>query len=202
MYSRHPATWSRGALGRGLAVVGVQVPRPARGLFAVHQQVVVSAHVPVEVFQSQIPGGVRPSAERVRLYEETARRQDLHLLESSHEAKGAVGRGVMDGHGRVADGSVQAVTVGLRLDVAHPVTELGRAVPHGGQEQVRLGTAEVAPAEDPTRLDHNDLAVRAQEMRAHLITKGFSIVIGRRRIYVSLPPRGDFAFPSLTFNCA
>jgi len=37
------------------------------------------------------------------------------------------------------------------------------------RHKVRLGTVEAAPAEDPARLDHDDLAVRPQEVRAHWV---------------------------------
>lgn len=85
---------------------------------------------------------------------------------------------MVDRHRGIPHRLAQSLPVGLRLDVAHPVPQLGGPVAHRREDQVRLGTMEAPPAEDTPGLDHQErrLPVRAtprrvDEMRAELIAE-------------------------------
>lgn len=85
---------------------------------------------------------------------------------------------MVHGHRTVPHCLAQALTIGVRLDVPHTVTELGGPVPHRGQNQVGLRTMEPPSPEDTARLDHQQRCVparttprRIDEMRTELITE-------------------------------
>ena len=63
--------------GRGLPVVGVEIPLAARRLVAVHQQSRPAPHVAVEMFQAQLLAARGPGPERLGRAQEAVVRQDV-----------------------------------------------------------------------------------------------------------------------------
>ncbi|CAM5603578.1 hypothetical protein SCYAM73S_06788 [Streptomyces cyaneofuscatus] len=180
--------------GRGFAVVVVQVPPSAGRVVAVHQQIVPLAHPVVEALQPEglgLPAALlplpaplplvpsRPLREVVVAHQEPLRGEDLDALQAAHEVQRPAGGGVADGQGARCPASaylLQALRVRLGPDIGDPVAQLGCAVPHRREDQVRLRPVEAAPAQHRSRLDHDHrgLVVRAtvarvEEVRAQLV---------------------------------
>lgn len=147
----------------------VVVPASAGRGVAVHQQVVSPPNPPVEVLLPQSPAteAVRPGAEVLMGHQESADRQDGDGVERPHQPQGRVrGRMVHRHRAAAADAAdrfAEPLAVGVGADVAGPVAQFGRPVPHRRQDQVGFRAVETPTPEDRTRLDdqHRRVAVGA-----------------------------------------
>ena len=76
---RHPARPRHEQVGLGgLAVLGIEVPAPARRLVPVHQQPGAPAHVAIEILHAQLLAARGPGGERRGRTQEALVRQDVH----------------------------------------------------------------------------------------------------------------------------
>ena len=139
------------ARGR-LAVLGVEVPAAPDRFVAVHQHAVATPGVAVEVLQEQPPStaGLRPRREVLASRHVAAGRQPLDLAlvgQGPHEGHRGAGRR-LDHLERVVDVG-EGVAVPLDARIPAPLPELGGAVPHRAEDEMRLLAVERRPGEDP-----------------------------------------------------
>ncbi len=149
------------APGRRLAVVVVEVPRPPGRPVAVHEQLVLPPHPPVEALHPQPVAAVLlgPRAELLPGHQEAPGRQDVDVVPGGHELQGGPGGRVADRQpaaAAVEPGLRQPLRIGPGPHVADPVAQFGGPVPHRGEDEVGLGPVEAAAAQYGAGLDHQD----------------------------------------------
>ncbi len=159
-------------MGRGLAVVCVEVPATPSRFASIHEDPQSTARVAVEVLHQQTPTppGPDPALEIRKRCGEAARRKHVDDAQLLNEPQRSPRRRVTDAE-LLVDAS-QGLGVGVSLDVGAPVPQVCGAVSHRRENEVRLGPMEPATGEDPTGLDdQHGLTVRVDEVRTELITE-------------------------------
>ena len=157
----------RGRPRRWLSVVGVEVPPSADRLVILHQDVQAASGVAVEVLHEKAAATARlhPRVEDLHRRREAARGQHVDVAAPDCKPQCRRRRGVADAEG--LSHVVQGLRVGIRAHVGALPAELGCAMAHRREDEMRLGTMEAASGEHAPRLDHEHRLIRSvQEVRA------------------------------------